>query len=69
MADIAPSQSFLAVSHPLPFHQFDPAEMIPTIEFLLEQARADLKRIEDDTSINYESILGALDRLAQIRCR
>ena len=59
------SETFLTPSHPLPFDQFNPQDIQSTIETLLEQARADLHLIEEDQTISYENILGALDRLGE----
>lgn len=56
---------FLALTHPLPFDQFDVKDMIPTVTELLDRSRLALKEIENATETNYESVLGALDRLGE----
>ena len=60
-----PSEAFSALSHPLPFNAFQPQDIQPTVEALLNQARKELKSIEEDQTIDYDSVLGALDRLGE----
>lgn len=56
---------FLNLSHPIPFDLFATEQVVDHITQLLEEAKRDLKNIEDSQEITYDSILGRLDRLGE----
>ena len=56
---------FLNLSHPIPFNAFSTKHVVGHINQLLNEAKQDLKDIETNEAINYETVLGRLDRLGE----
>ena len=56
---------FLNLNHPIPFDSFATEHVVDHINQLLIEAKQDLDNIETSKELNYEAVLGQLDRLGE----
>jgi oligopeptidase A len=66
MDSVADTNPYLDVQHPIAFDRMRAEHVRPAIAALLEQARADLAKLEGDASEpRYDNTLGALEKLTE----
>ncbi|MGD8862618.1 MAG: M3 family metallopeptidase, partial [Myxococcales bacterium] len=66
MGTVNETNPLLAIEHPIPFDRIEAGHVEPAVDALLEQARQDLKALEDSAEPpTYDNTLGALDRLTE----